>query len=782
MKSTFITTLILLVFTNANSQVKIKMSGFVKDANSGQYLSNAIVSIKNNNARTLTDSNGRYTLYLNKGEWEVSISSPNYQGFNSKIVLRKDTVIHFSLYGNVMEFNNFTLVAKTKSSNVKSVETGVSNLNIKQIQRMPALLGEVDVLRSLQTLPGVSSIGEGSSGFNVRGGNIDQNLILMDEVPIFNSSHLFGMFSIFNPDVVKDLTLLKGSMPAQYGGRVSSVLDVKTKDGNLKKMEFNGGIGTVFSRFSIEGPLLKDRIGYVVAMRRSYLDVVARPFVKGDMKDASFNFYDLNAKLNWKLNKFNSVSLSAYSGKDVFGSDFKFNYGNTLVSLNWLSSKDKLSVKTNAYYSDYKYLLNFSTNGFKFGWVAGIRSGSLKSDFAYVKNTKNSWKFGYQSIYYTFNPGNGKYSSINDFSTTIELPLQNAIENALYAGNERKLSQKLNVYYGIRWSFYNFIGNGFAFVFKDSVANTRKTLIEERQYERFENIKSYNTPEPRLAMNYLINKDKSLKFSYTKTSQYLQIVSNTAASTPLDIYSPATNNIKPLISNQASLGYYANFKKNSIETSAELYYKTFKNQLDYIDNSNFYLNKYIEADLMQGLGRAYGLELFLKKNSGKLTGWMSYTLSKTERKVNGISNDEWFLSKYDRTHNLNLVLMYDINKRVTLSGNFVYQSGTPATFSDSKMSVQGYYFPENSSNRRGNFRISAYHRLDIGMTYHFKNSKNKKIKSNLVVSVYNVYNRRNAFSVYFRNNPNSNNLVSNEAVRYSVIGSFVPAITYNLKF
>lgn len=766
----------------AYSQELYKLSGTVKDANTGIYLGNASVSVKNQAAESKTDLNGHYNLTLMAGEYDVYVSSSQYLGSAFKIKIQGDTIVNFDLKETVTEFVGGTVQAKTKSNNVKSMETGVSRLNIRQIQKIPALLGEVDIIRSLQTLPGVTTVGEGASGFNVRGGNIDQNLILMDEVPIFNSSHLFGMFSIFNPDMVKDLTLYKGSMPAQYGGRVSSVLDVKLKDANMKKTEINGGIGTIFSRLSIETPLLKNKLGLVVAARRSYLDIVARPFVKGNMKDAKFNFYDFNSKLNWVLNKRNSFSLSAYLGRDIFGSDFKFSYGNSLVSLNWILMKDKLMVKTNAYYSDYQYYLDFSANGFHFGWDAGIRSRNLQSDFIYSVNTNNTFKFGMQGIYYTFNPGNGKYNGLDNFSTGIVLPLQNAVESAVYLGNERRISDKLNVYYGLRWSQYNYIGKGTVYTYLDSTPNTRKVLLNETSYDRFRKIKSYNTPEPRLAFNYTFNKMRSVKLNYTRASQYLQIVSNTAASTPLDIYMPATNNLKPLVSDQASLGFYGNFKENAFETSAEVYYKQFKNQLDYIDNSDFYLNKYIEADLMQGKGRAYGVELYVKKNTGKLTGWMSYTLSKTERKVEGISNNQWYLSKYDRTHNLNLVLMYDVSKRITISGDFVYQSGTPATFPDSKMSVQGYYFPENSTNKRGNYRIPAYHRLDLGMTYHFKKNENRKFKSNLVISIYNVYNRRNAFSVYFRNNPDSNNQISNEAIKYSVIGSFVPAITYNIKF
>ena len=782
MKSKIVLFIIFLSFKSF-SQDKFTLSGYLKNEKNGEALIGAIVSKQATNIGVSTNEYGFYSLTLPKGKHIIVLNYIGYINQTKEIDLEKNTTLNFEMIEETKQLEEVVISSTQEDQNIKTNEMGVSKLDIKQIQKMPALMGEVDIIKSLQTLPGVTTAGEGATGFNVRGGNIDQNLILLDEAPVYNSSHLFGMFSVFNPDAVKDLKLMKGSIPAQYGGRTSSVLDIRMKEGNNKKLEVNGGIGTIFSRLSIEAPIVKDKVSFIIAARRSYIDVLAKPFLKGELKKADLNFYDVTSKINWLINSKNTVFLSGYFGRDVFSSGFRFNYGNSTATARWNHIyNSKLFGNLTTFYSKYKYRLSFGSNDFKFDWNASIINYSVKKDYTYFANSRNTLKFGAQGIYYTFESGLGKLTDKNDVTTEILLPNQHAFEYSVYVNNEQKISDKLNLQYGLRWSFYNYIGKGSAYFYRDTTENTSKPLDGEKKYEDTKNIKFYNVPEPRLALNYLINNKQSIKASYARSAQYLQIVSNTAASTPLDIYTPATNNIKPLISDQVALGYYRNFKENKYEISAEVYYKEFKNQLDYIDNSNLFLNKYLESDLLQGKGRAYGLELFAKKNSGKFTGWLSYTLSKTERKVNGISNNEWFLSKYDRTHNLSVVLMYDIARRLTISSNFTFMSGTPSTFYDSKLEVQGYYFPNNTDNKRSNYRISPYHRLDLGLTYNFKRNDTHRCKSTIAVSVYNAYNRRNAFSVYFRNNPKSYNALDNEAIRFSVIGSIVPAVTYNFKF
>jgi len=782
--------LILLLFISvvytANAQDKFTVSGYAKDAKNGEALIGVTVYKKNSQIGTSTNEYGFYSLTLPKGQDTIVFSFVGYKTVIKPVNLTSNLTVSTEIAEEGKELEEVVISSEREDKNIKSMEMSVAKLDIKQIQKMPALLGEVDVIKSIQLLPGVTTVGEGASGFNVRGGNIDQNLVLMDEAPVYNSSHLFGFFSIFNPDAVKDVTLLKGGIPAQYGGRASSVLDIRMKEGNSKKMEVNGGIGTVFTRASIEAPILKDKASFIVAGRRSYIDALVKPFVKSTnvLKKSDFYFYDLTAKFNWRINDKNTLFASGYTGNDVFGSSaFKFNWGNTTATVRWNRIfNSKLFMNLTAFYSNYKYELGFKSEGSsqKFEWTSNIINYSVKPDFTYYLNSKNTIRFGAQSILFTFKPANAVITSQDGAVSNISLDKKYGVENAIYIDNEQKITNRFTIQYGLRWSFFNYIGKGTKYYYRDTIPNESKPLDKEETFANGETIQAYNTPEPRFALNYTINDKSSVKLGYNRMSQYLHIVSNTAASTPLDIYTPVTNNVKPLISDQVTLGYFRNFKENMFETSAEIYYKDLQNQLDYVDNANLLLNEYLEADLVQGKGRAYGLELYVKKAKGKLNGWVSYTLSKTERQVRGISNDEWFLSKYDRTHNVNTVLIYDLSKRWSFSANFVYQTGTPASFPTAKVEVQGYLIPYNTDNKRNNYRNTPYHRADIGVTYNFKKNDTRRYKQTLVLSIYNVYNRRNAFSIYFRSNADTP--LNTEAVRYSVVGSIIPAITYNFKF
>ena len=782
--------LVLLFFVcslfSAKSQEKFTISGYAKDSKNGESLIGVTVYKKNSQIGTSTNEYGFYSLTLPKGIDTVVFSFVGYKSIFTPVNLTSNQTLSLELSEEGKELEEVIISSERADANIKSMEMSVAKLDIQQIQKMPALLGEVDIIKSIQLLPGVTTVGEGASGFNVRGGNIDQNLVLMDEAPVYNSSHLFGFFSIFNPDAVKDVKLIKGGIPAQYGGRASSVLDIRMKEGNSKKMQVNGGLGTIFSRLSIEAPILKDKASFIIAARRSYIDILAKPFLaqrSPDLKDAKFYFYDLTAKFNWRINDKNTVFASGYFGRDVFGAGFKFNWGNSTATLRWNHIyNSKLFMNLTSFYSNYKYELGFKTEGTsqKFEWTSNIINYSFKPDFTYYLNSKNTIRFGAQAILFTFKPGNAIITSQDGNESNISLDKQYGVEYAAYIDNEQKLTNRFTLQYGLRWSLFNYIGKGSKYTYRDTIPNESKPLDKEEKIANGETIKMYNVPEPRLAVNYTINDKSSVKLGYNRMSQYLHIVSNTAASTTLDIYTPVTNNIKPLIADQITLGYFRNFKENMFETSVEVYYKSLQNQLDYVDNANLLLNKYLESDLIQGKGRAYGLEVYLKKAKGKLNGWVSYTLSKTERQVRGISNDEWFLSKYDRTHNVNTVLIYDLNKRFSFSANFVFQTGTPATFPTAKVEVQGYVIPYNTDNKRNNYRNTPYHRADVGITYNFKRNERKRWKSTLVLSVYNVYNRRNAFSIYFRNNPDYP--VNTEAVRYSVVGSIIPALTYNFKF
>lgn len=778
--------LLLCLSVPALSQEKFTISGYIKDARNGEALIGATIYKKGSNTGSTTNAYGFYSLTLPKGIDSISFSYIGYSTIVKQVELNSNMTISVEMQEEGRELQEVTVSSEKEDKNVKSMEMSVAQLDIKQIQKMPALFGEVDVIKSIQLLPGVTTVGEGASGFNVRGGNIDQNLVLLDEAPVYNSSHLFGFFSVFNPDAVKEVKLIKAGIPAQYGGRASSILDIRMKEGNNKKMEVNGGIGTIFSRLSIEAPIVKDKASFIIAGRRSYIDVLAKPILsqrQPSLKDAKFYFYDLTAKLNYRIDDKNTVFASGYLGRDVFGAGFKFNWGNTTATVRWNHIfNSKLFMNLSTFYSNYDYELGFSDagSGQKFEWQSNIINYSLKPDFIYYLNNRNTIRFGAQAIMFTFSPGKAVVTTKDGNNVNVSLNKQYGIESAIYVDNEQKLSERLTAQYGLRWSFFNYMGSNTAYTYRDTIPNVSKPLDHETHYNMWQTIKAYNNAEPRLSLNYTINDISSVKLSYNRNCQYLHIVSNTAASTPLDVYTPATNNIKPLVADQVALGYFRNFKDNMFETSAEVYYKYLQNQLDYVDNASLLLNKHLEADLIQGLGRAYGLELYVKKRKGKLNGWVSYTLSKTERKVRGISNNDWFLSKYDRTHNINTVLIYDLNKRFSFSANFVYMTGTPATFPNAKLEIQGYVIPYNTDGTRNNYRNTSYNRLDVGVTYNFKKNETRRYKQTLVLSVYNVYNRRNAFSIYFKNNPDYP--VNTEAVRYSVIGTIVPALTYNFKF
>ncbi|MDI1355413.1 MAG: TonB-dependent receptor [bacterium] len=766
------------------SQEKATLSGYIKDVENGESLIGATVVKQGTNLGAQANEYGFYSITLPKGQHTIDVSLIGYQTFTFAIDLQKSITKNFELGEAGQDLEEVVITGEAADKNISSVEMSVAKLDIKQINKIPALLGEVDVIRAIQLLPGVTTIGEGASGFNVRGGNIDQNLILMDEAPVYNSSHLFGFFSVFNPDAVKDVKLIKGGIPSQYGGRVSSILDVRMKEGNSKRMAVTGGIGTIFSRLSIEGPLVKDKVSFIIAGRRSYIDALVKPFLKASspIKKADFYFYDLTAKINWRINDKNTVFASGYMGRDIFGSTvFKFDWGNATATTRWNHIFNKrLFMNLTAFYSNYNYYLAFTANnGQGFKWNSNIINYSGKADFIFYLNTRNTIRYGAQALFYDFLPYNAT-GTFDNATVKFLADKRYGVESSVYVGNEQKLTQKLTVEYGLRLSVYSYVGKGKAYYFRDTIPNTTLPLESTKQFSKGELIQQYVTPEPRFSMNYMINKKSSFKASYNRMAQYIQLISNTAASTPLDVYTIASNNLKPLIADQGSVGYFRNFRDNSIETSVEVYYKYLQNQLDYIDNADLFINPTVENQLVQGLGRAYGSEFYIRKSQGRWQGWVSYTLSQTKRLVRGISNDDWFFSRYDRTHVLNTSINYDITKRLNVSVNFVYLTGVPGTFPNSKLQVQTLNIPYNTDNIRNNYRITPYHRMDIGATYNFNVAPGARYKSSLVFSVYNVYNRRNAFSIYFRTAPGDP--LQTQAVRFSVVGSFVPALTYNFNF
>ena len=775
--------------SNLNAQNKVTLSGYVKDSANGEALTSATISVEGSAFPSATNMYGFYSLSLLPGSYTVSISNFGYKTEKIQIEILNNITKNIDLSRSESNLKNAVVKGKKKENQVEKVEMSTNNLNIIQIKKVPALLGEVDIVKSVQLLPGVSTVGEGATGFNVRGGSIDQNLILLDEAPVFNSSHLFGFFSVFNPDAVKDVKLIKGGMPAQYGGRLSSTLDVRMKEGNNKKFEVNGGVGIIFSRFSIEGPIarknpkMKNKSSFIVALRRSYADALAKPFLANNenLKNAIFYFYDFTAKVNYTFNSNNRLFLSAYVGRDAFGAPgAKFDWGNQTTTIRWnhLFSK-KIFSNFTAYYSKYDYQLGFGTGNNTFEWKSNIVNFSVKPDFTFYINPRNTLQFGVVSTYYIFSPGQA-ISQDQGSRVNFGLPKKYALENAIYIENEQKVNDNFTMRYGIRFSSFNYIGKGSALILEKNNLAQRADVVAEQTYKAREVIQSYNTPEPRFSANYKLNKLSSVKASYNRMAQYLHLISNTAASVPLDVWTPSTNNIKPQIADQVAIGYFRNIGKNlDYELSAEAFYKTLQNQIDYIDGANLLLNTQLEAELLSGKGRAYGLELYAKKNAGKLTGWLSYTLSKSERQVDGISNNLWYNNRFDRRHNGNITASYEISNKWSASGSFVIGSGTPTNLPNTKYSFQGYQgIPQNASGLRNNVTIKAFHRLDLSATYTHK--KTAKWESNWVFGVYNVYKRRNPFSYYTQNNPDNN--MQTQLIRYSIVGSIIPSVSWNFKF
>ncbi len=788
MKKIVFTLLLLSISYGLFAQSKFTISGYLKDAKNGEALIGATLLIKELSSGAVSNAYGFYSISVPAGDYTLVYSYIGYNSTEKTISLNANTKIDIELSEQSQELTEIVVTGRAGDENISSVQMSVNKLEIQTIQKMPALFGEVDIIRSIQLLPGVSTVGEGATGFNVRGGGVGQNLVLLDEAPVYNSSHLFGFFSIFNPDAVKDVKLLRGGIPAQYGGRLSSILDVRMKEGNNKRFTASGGIGAIFSRLTLEAPIVKDKASFIIAGRRSYIDVLSRPFLNDDLRNSAFNFYDFTAKVNWNINERNQVFLSGYLGRDVFNADniFASNWGNATTSFRWNHLfNDRLFSNITVFYSNYDYRLKFGDDQDTFDWKSRIINYSVKPEFTFYANPKNIITFGGQVILHEFEPGNAIGTSAGEVNR-IRLDEKYALESALYIGNEQTLADWLTLSYGLRFSYFNYMGAGNAYTFGEPETPAgRRPVVGFEPFEQWESIKTYPNFEPRLAINLRVNPSSSIKIGYNRMAQYLNLVSNTVASTPLDVWTPSTNNLRATLLDQIAVGFFKNFKNNMYEFSVETYYKDYKDVVGYIDNADLLLNEFLEGDLLLGDGRAYGIEFYLKKAKGKFNGWIGYTLARTEERFDGINRGEWYPARFDQTHNLNVVAFYELNDRLSFSANFVIISGTPATFPTTRFEFQGYEgIPQNPDERRNNYRIPAYHRLDISATLEGKrtkkNGKVRKNEDNWVFSIYNVYNRRNPFSITFRNNPD--NLAQTQAVRFSVIGSLIPSVAYNFKF
>ncbi len=775
--------LILFVSSTAFAQSEnLTISGYIRDAANGETIIGANIYIDEIGSGTVSNEYGFYSVNLPAGTYTLSFSYVGYDTNVEQVSLTQDIRLDKNIGIESQELQEIVISSEAANANVSSTEISVNKLDIGTIKKIPTLLGEVEILRSIQLLPGVSSVGEGATGFNVRGGSIDQNLVLLDEAPVYNSSHLFGFFSVFNPDAVKDVKLYKGGIPARYGGRLSSILDVRMKEGNNKKLAINGGVGAIFSRLSVEAPIIKDKASFIIAGRRSYADILAQPFLDEDAQGSVLNFHDLTLKTNWTLGEKDRLFLSGYTGRDNFGfgDQAGFNWGNATATLRWNHVyNDGLFGNVTAYYSDYDYQISFGNDSQnRFDWDAAIKNYAIKPEFTWFLNPNNQVRFGGQFIIYEFDPGNAVGISEGE---TLDLSLDNrfAIESGLYIENEQTLSDKLTLNYGLRLSHFNYVGAGDAFTFEeDTPVGQRRTVTSTESFDQWESIQTYANLEPRFSLKYQLNEQESFKATYNRTAQYIHLLSNTAASTPVDVWTPSTNNIRPQLSDQIAIGYFRNSADNTFEFSVETYFKRLQNLVDYVDGADLLLNPFIEGDILEGRGRAYGLELYVHKNAGRFTGWASYTLARSERLVEGINNDDWYATRFDQTHNFSLTTFYDVSKRLDVSANFAIISGTPLTLPTTRIEQQGFIIPHNVDNARNNFRIPVYHRLDISATLQGKKNEQRRWQGEWVFSVYNVYSRRNAFSIFTRQRGNG----IKEAVRLSVFGNYIPAVAYNFKF
>ncbi len=783
--------LCLLLFNfHIQAQEKYTLSGTISEETSNETLIGVNILIPELNTGTITNEYGFYSITLPKGNYKIILSYLGYTSKSETVSLTDNINKNFNLTENLESLDEVIITENIEKLSIKKPQMSVNALTSNTIKQIPVVLGEADVIKAITLLPGVTNAGEGASGFNVRGGAADQNLILLDEATIYNSSHLFGFFSVFNPDAIKDLKLYKGGIPARYGGRVSSVLDIYQKEGNSKKFHANGGVGFVSSRLLLEGPLKKEQGSFLLGGRSSYAHLFLPLFKIDDFKAY---FYDLNTKLSYKLNNKNNIYLSGYFGRDVFNisKSFENTYGNSLVNFRWNHLfSNKLFSNLSLIYSDYYYGLNLKFVQFK--WDSGIQNVNVKYDLKHYLSDSFKLQYGLNSIYHIFNPGDIRPSTATSGINPYKLTNKYAFENALYIDAEQKLSDKLRLSYGLRFSTFHRLGqdelnkyeNDQAVIFNDAIQIYEKAdPIGVDTFKRSDVIATFSNLEPRLSLAYELNENSSIKTSYNRLSQYLHLLSNTSSPTPLDIWTPSGKYVKPQLLDQVAIGYFKTIKDNTYSIEIESFYKKVKNRIDYIDGANLIANNAIEQVILNGRARAYGLELLIKKNEGKFKGWLAYTLSKSEQQTPGrtpnelgIANGKWYSTPYDKTHDLSITGSYDLNTNWSLNANFAFKTGQPITYPNGQYVYNGINIP-SYSDRNAN-RLPTYHRLDFSANYTPKPEKKKGWQSYWVFGVYNAYNRKNAASISFGQNPETG---VNEATRLAIFG-IIPAVSYNFKF
>jgi hypothetical protein len=757
--------------TGQNGQ-NFTISGTIKDSASGEELIGVIVVVKEL-PETGASSNkyGFYSLTLDEGTYTLLYEYLGYITDSMKIELHKNIKqnINLTLFGSALQ--EVSVQSVKSNDNVTSTQTGMVQLDVKEISKIPVFFGEKDIMKTIELIPGVISAGEGNSGFYVRGGASDQNLILLDEATVYNAYHLLGFFSVFNSDALKDVTLYKSGMPVQYGGRLSSVEDIRMNDGNNQTYHLSGGIGLISSRLSFEGPIKKGKGSFLISGRRTYADLFLKLSTNSSLRNSSLYFYDFNAKGNYTLGDNDRIYLSGYLGKDLLGADnmFGINWGNATSTFRWNHIFGaKLFSNTSLIFSNYDYNITITNTGVNLGIQSTIRDLNLKEEFQYYPGTKNKVIFGFSSIYHTIAPGNITSADSNVTSTHIQT--RYALENSVFASEEFQACEGVKLEAGIRLTSFSEIGPGTFYTY-----NSDGRIIDSSTYSSGQFVVTYINPEPRFNANFLLTEESSIKTSYDRNVQNLHLLSNSTSSNPTDLWIPSSNNVKPEIADQFSIGYYRNFLSNQYEFSVETYYKIMQNQIDYKNGAQLEINENVESELLFGQGKSYGSEFFLKRKYGKLTGWIGYTLSKTELQIPGINNGNWYPATQDITNAVDIVTIYDLNEKWSFSATWVYNTGYPVTFPSGKYELDNnivFYYTS-----RNGYRMPAYDRADVGATYKCK--KHPHYQAEWSFSIYNVYDRWNAYTITFQQNPN--NPQQTQAVLTSLFG-IIPSVSYNFKF
>jgi hypothetical protein len=773
-----------LFFLSAQAQSRFTINGYVKDSLSGESIIGATVSVDGQSKGVLSNQYGFYSLTLEKGKYDISVSHVSYQGKTLAIDLQENTSFTFELVSKSAAISEVIVYSKRRDGNIRNAQMGKIDLNMNQIRNIPAFMGEVDLLKAIQLLPGVQNAGEGNAGFYVRGGGPDQNLIMLDDAVVYNTGHLFGFFSIFNSDAIKNVSLIKGGMPAQYGGRLSSVVDVAMKDGNINQFQMDGGIGLIASRFSVQGPIKKNKASFILSARRTYIDALVKPFIK---KSASFYgsgyyFYDVNAKINYRFSDKDRLYLSGYFGRDVFDfvnakRSFKTNvpWGNSTATLRWNHVFNRrLFSNTTLVYNDYKFKFAAAQENFEIGLSSGIKDGTLKTDFDYYPLPGHKLKFGGLITYHRFIPNivSGRQDSIV-FRPNNE-SIKYAAETAVYIQDDWEVGEKVKINYGIRWSSFTQTGP-----YKRFTRDNDGNKIDSTTYKTLEPVKTYGGLEPRFTIRYAVNSTTSVKTAITRNLQYIHLVSNSGTTLPTDLWVPSTYIVKPQVSWLYSAGVFKNFNDNQYETSLELYYKDMKNQVEYQEGYTPSL-KDPEDEFVFGKGWSYGAELLINKLRGRLSGWIGYTLSWTWRKFPLLNNGEKYPAKYDRRHDLSVVANYEISKKWKLGSVFVFGTGNAITLPERFYFINGVLTQEYS--KLNQYRMKAYHRLDFSASYYPVPKKKRRVSSYWVFSIYNLYSRLNPYFIYFDQEGSTANGDLKVSAKQVSLFPILPAVTWNFKF